>query len=42
LLQPNASAITLDTYAHVLLGMQAEAAARLDSIMEKALGQLGK
>ncbi len=35
-------AITLDTYAHVLPGMQAEAAQRLDSIMEKALGQLGK
>ena len=34
--------ITLDTYAHVLPGMQAEAAQRLDSIMEKALGQLGK
>ncbi len=29
-------------YAHVLPGMQTEAAARLDSIMEKALGQLGK
>ena len=35
-------AITLDTYAHVLPGMQGEAAQRLDSIMEKALGQLGK
>jgi len=29
-------AITLDTYAHVLPGMQGEAAARLDSIMAKA------
>ena len=35
-------AITLDTYAHVLPGMQAEAAARLDCILENALGQLGK
>ncbi len=35
-------AITLDTYAHVLPGMQGEAAARLDAIMENALGQLGK
>ena len=35
-------AITLDTYAHVLPGMQGEAAARLDSIMAKALGHLGK
>lgn len=35
-------AITLDTYAHVLPGMQGEAAALLDSIMANALGQLGK
>ncbi len=34
--------VTLDTYAHVLPGMQGEAAARLDSIMKNALGQLGK
>ncbi len=33
-------AVTLDTYAHVLPGMQGEAAARLDAIMANALAQL--